>query len=224
MHPHPTTQARHWDGSPLAARRHRSLRVSATSPSRLLRSGQHSRCRACGNRIEWFQRDNHRPIALHPAELAAADVPASCRWHLSCGIAHRYSDNSAWCRIPHAVLCPHRTVTPRLTPRLDETRRQLAVRTRTLIDTGLFTPPAPPPRPPEKAAEHHITRPVIQTLCTRYLAAQPLHLIRCVAQTRSRRRCPSTVLHPTTPVGTWTLLPTTPTPVSGHARRQLALP
>lgn len=226
MHPHPPATARHWDGSPLAPRRHRPLRVSATSPSRLLRTGQHSRCRTCGNRIEWYQRDNHRPIALHPAEFATTEVPAPCRWHLSCGIAHRHGDHSAWCRIPHAVLCPHRTITTRLTPRLHDARRQLAVRTRTLIDTGLFTPPAPAPAPtpPDTATVCHITRPVVQFLCTRYLANHPLPAIRCVAQTRTRHRCTRPVLDPAAPAGTWALLPASTSTLRGPHPRQLALP
>ncbi|WCL89624.1 DUF6083 domain-containing protein [Streptomyces sp. JCM 35825] len=220
MHPHPPTVARHWDGS-LATRRHRSLRVSATSPSRLLRTGQHSRCHTCGNRIEWYQRNNHRPIALHPTEFANTDVPDSCRWHLSGGIAYRHSDHSAWCRTPHAILCPRRTITTRLTPHLQNVRRQLAVRTRTLIDTGLFTPPAPAPTltPRETAPDSHITRPVVQLLYTRYLADHPLHTIRCVAQTRTRHRCPHPILDPTAPAGAWTLLPANPR----STRRQLAL-
>ncbi|MFG2651210.1 DUF6083 domain-containing protein [Streptomyces sp. NPDC048436] len=209
MCPHPPPTARRWDGSPLDQRRHRSLRVSATSPSRLLRTGQTNGCRMCGNRIEWYQRDNHRPISLHPTEFAATDVPASCRWHLSCGIAHRHGDGSAWCRIPHAVLCPRRTLTARLTPCMAEARRQLAVRTRTLIDTGLFTPPAPtPPRTrPEASTACPTIRPVVQFLYTRYLAAHPLRAIQCVAQTRARHRCPRPVLDTAAPTGTWTLLP-----------------
>lgn len=220
MCPHLPPVARRWDGSPLGPRRHRALRVSATSPSRLLRTGQHSRCRACGNRIEWYQREDHRPVSLHPAEVATTTVPDSCRWHLSGGIAHRHGDGSAWCRIPHAVLCPSRTPTTRLTPRLAEARRQLAVRTRTLIDTGLFTPPAPtsPPTPPQASTACPATRPVVQFLYTRYLAAHPLESIRCVAQTRTRHRCPHPVLDTAAPSGIWTLLP------ANSGQGQLALP
>ncbi|MFD3580434.1 DUF6083 domain-containing protein [Streptomyces sp. NPDC058644] len=220
MCPHPPPAARRWDGSPLGPRRHRSLRVSTTSPSRLLRTGQHSRCRQCGNRIEWYQREDHRPISLHPAEFATTTVPASCRWHLSCGIAHRHADTSAWCRIPHAVLCPRRTPTTRLTPLIAEARRQLAVRTRTLIDAGVFTPspPASSHARPEAPTARHITRPVVHFLYTRYLAAHPLDVIQCVAQTRTRHRCPQPVLDTNTPSGTWTLLPAS----TGHG--QLALP
>ncbi|WP_103514999.1 DUF6083 domain-containing protein [Streptomyces sp. SM10] len=221
MCPHPPPVACRWDGSPLGSRRHRSLRVSANSPSRLLRTGQTSRCRACGNRIEWYQRDNHRPVSLHPYEVATSTVPASCRWHLSGGIAYRHGDGSTWCRIPHAVLCPsRRTPTTRLTPRLAEARRQLAVRTRTLIDAGLFTPAAPasPHPPPQASTACAITRPVVQFLYTRYLAAHPLEAIRCVAQTRTRYRCPRPVLDTAAPTGTWTLRP------AGPVHGQLALP
>ncbi|MEW2398044.1 DUF6083 domain-containing protein [Streptomyces sp. NPDC046862] len=43
---------------------------------------------------------------MPPAELTAAHVPEPCRWHLSGGIAYPHGDGSAWCRIPHAVICP----------------------------------------------------------------------------------------------------------------------
>ncbi|MFF8433580.1 DUF6083 domain-containing protein [Streptomyces bacillaris] len=109
MCPNTASTGRHWDGSPRTTRAPRPLRVADTSPSRLLRCGLSARCRLCGNRVDLYQRTDRRPIALHPAELAVAHIPAPCRWHLSCGIAHPYGDGSDWCRIPHDVLCPHRT-------------------------------------------------------------------------------------------------------------------
>ncbi|MFG3398725.1 MULTISPECIES: DUF6083 domain-containing protein [Streptomyces] len=146
MCPTPAPDGRHWDGSPRALRRPRTLRVTTTSPSRLLRAGQTGRCRHCGSRIDLYPRPDQRPIALHPAELTVTDVPKSCRWHLSGGIAYPHGDNSAWCRIPHAVLCPHRTSTCQAGTRLEAIRRQLAVRARRLIDTRALTP-APPVTP-----------------------------------------------------------------------------
>ncbi|WP_254408383.1 DUF6083 domain-containing protein [Streptomyces sp. AC495_CC817] len=104
----PSSSARHWDGSPVAVPVHRSLRVNPGCTSRLLRCGQHSRCRECGNRIEWYHRSGPRMVRLHPRELPAARVPADCRWHVSSGIAHPAGDGSTWCRIPHALLCPAR--------------------------------------------------------------------------------------------------------------------
>ncbi|MFD9854268.1 hypothetical protein ACFWXZ_18640 [[Kitasatospora] papulosa] len=59
MCPNSTSTACRWDGSPRDTRPRRPLRVAATSPSRLLRTGQSSRCRACGN-----------PIAGHQAQMA----------------------------------------------------------------------------------------------------------------------------------------------------------
>ncbi|MEU1667088.1 DUF6083 domain-containing protein [Streptomyces hygroscopicus] len=217
MCPTPAPDGRHWDGSSRATHRPRPLRVTTTSPSRLLRAGQTGRCRHCGHRIDLYQRPDQRPIALHPAELATADVPESCRWHLSGGIAYPHGDNSAWCRIPHAVLCPHRTPTCQAGPRLEVIRRQLAVRTRRLIDTGVLTsaPPATPqPVPPTGGPD----RPVVQLLLCRYLAHQRLEDLRCVAQTRHRHRCPNPVLASFGPAGMWKLLPTT----ARHG--QLALP
>ncbi|AJE80385.1 hypothetical protein SLNWT_0009 [Streptomyces albus] len=190
----------------------RSLQLAATSPSRLLRAGQSSRCRRCGNRIDLYQRADLRPIALHPAELAVSQVPEICRWHLDQGIAHPHGDGSAWCRIPHAVLCPRRIPTSRISPHLQAARRQLALHTRRLIDTGAFTPDARPASPAEPI------RPVVQILLAYYLADSPLEHIRCVAQTRHRHRCPRPVLAPDSPAGIWKLMPISP------QRDQLPLP
>ncbi|SDP62266.1 hypothetical protein SAMN04487981_12943 [Streptomyces sp. cf386] len=210
-----TPAGRHWDGSPRITRHPRPLQVAATSPTRLLRAGQSSRCRRCGNRIDLYQRADQRPIALHPTELTATLVPEPCRWHLGGGIAYPHGDGSPWCRIPHAVLCPCRTPLCRTGPHLNAIRRHLAVRTRRLTDTGAFTP-APPTTSSQTA--QHPARPVVQMLLCRYLAEHTIEHIRCVAQTRHRHRCPHPVLAPTRPAGTWRLLPTP------RRRGQLTLP
>lgn len=202
MCPNPASAGRHRDGSSRTVCRRRPLRVAATSPSRLLRTGQSGRCCQCGNRIAFYPRADHRPIALHPVELTTAHVPAACRWHLSCGIAHPHGDGSTWCRIPHTVLCPHRALTGQLGPHIAALRRQLAVRTRRLIDTGTFTPAGEP-----SSSGGRPDRPVVQLLLGRYLADRPVQDIQCVAQTRHRHRCPHPVLDPHTPQGIWTLLP-----------------
>ncbi|MGW5063845.1 DUF6083 domain-containing protein [Streptomyces sp. NPDC004096] len=187
----------------------------AHEPSRLLRAGQSGRCRRCGNRIDFYQRADQRPIALHPAEMATTRVPDSCRWHLSGGIADPHSDGSAWCRIPHAVLCPSSAPATRIGLHLEAVRRQLALRTRRLLDTGvLATPPDDAPTVEASSPD----RPIVQLLLSRYLADSPLEDIRCVAQTRHRHRCTHPVLAPTSPAGAWTLLPT------GPQRGQLTLP
>ncbi|MGW9031155.1 DUF6083 domain-containing protein [Streptomyces sp. NPDC055722] len=217
MCPNPDSTGCHWDGSPRHTRHPRPLRVVGTSPSRLLRAGQCGRCRRCGNRIDVYQRADQRPIALHPAEVVTAEVPDCCRWHLSGGIAHPHGDGSAWCRIPHAVLCPGSTPTARIGLHLEAVRRQLALRTRRLIDTGAHNP-APPADDAPAVDAPDPGRPVVQMLLSRYLADSPLDGIRCVAQTRHRRRCPHPVLAPTGPAGAWTLLPT------GPQRGQLTLP
>jgi hypothetical protein len=126
----------------------RTLRTPAAHPSCLLRGRGNGRCPACGHRIECYPRADHRPLYLHPAEFTTTAVPAAWRWHLSSGIAHPHGDGSAWCRLPHAALCPARTPDPQLTPHLTELRRHLAVRTRILIDTGLLTPRTPACPPP----------------------------------------------------------------------------
>ncbi|MEU0073779.1 DUF6083 domain-containing protein [Streptomyces sp. NPDC006332] len=210
MRPTPLPGCR-WDGSP-HARRHprRLLRVAPTSPSRLLRAGHSTRCRHCGHRIDLYQRADRGPIALHPAELAIAQVPEACRWHLSGGLAHPHGDGSTWCRIPHAVLCPARTPTCPLSSFLEDARRDLAVRTRRLIDTGALTPTSPPTGIASPDDPDHAGRPVVQLLLVRYLAPAPLEAIRCVAQTRQRHRCTQTVLTQERPAGRWRLLPTGP--------------
>ncbi|CAM5743585.1 hypothetical protein SALBM311S_11562 [Streptomyces alboniger] len=198
--------------------RHAVASGGSGRPSRLLRAGQGGHCRRCGNRIDAYQRTNQQPIALHPAELATAHVPEACRWHLSAGIAHPHGDDSAWCRIPHHLICPRRTPTLRLGPHLEAMRRQLAVRTRRLIDTGALTPASPTRPQPATAATCPAARPVVQMLLCRYLADRPIQDIQCVAQTRQRHRCPTPVLDPRLPAGRWRLLPSSP------QRGQLTLP
>ncbi|MER6385431.1 DUF6083 domain-containing protein [Streptomyces sp. NPDC001250] len=149
MRPHPAHADRYWDGSPRTIPPRRFLQISANSPSRLLRAGQTGRCRHCGNRIDWYQRHDDRPIALHPTELLTTDVPEACRWHLSSGIAHPHDDDTGWCRIPHAALCPGSARPRTRSPRLDTLRRQLALHARRRIDAGTFTPhPTPPSHKP----------------------------------------------------------------------------
>ncbi|GHH30156.1 hypothetical protein GCM10018780_89150 [Streptomyces lanatus] len=191
--------------------------MAGTSPSRLLRTGQSSRCRQCGNRIDLYQRADQRPIALHPAELATVQVPEPCRWHLAGGIAYSRDDGSLWCRIPHAVLCPRRTPLCRTSPYLGALRRQLAVRTRRLADAGAFTFDSTLTNAPATGVDNP-DRPVVQMLLCRYLAASSVEHLRCVAQTRHRHRCTHPVLALTAPAGIWRLLP------SGSACGQLALP
>ncbi|MEV8606103.1 DUF6083 domain-containing protein [Streptomyces griseoviridis] len=209
MRPNSAPTGCQWDGSPRAVPVRRPLRVAATSPSRLLRAGQSGRCPRCGNRIDLYPRADGRPIALHPAELTTALAPESCRWHLSSGVAYPHGDGSAWCRVPHAVLCPQRTPTCRISPPLKSLRRQLAVRTRRLIDTGAFTPTTPPGGA-ALAETGRPNRPVVRMLLGYYLADGPVEAIHCVAQTHRRHRCPRPVLAPDGPAGSWRLLPIGP--------------
>ncbi|MET8813539.1 DUF6083 domain-containing protein [Streptomyces sp. NPDC004549] len=166
----------------------RLLRADPTSPSRRPHAGRSARCPRCGHRIDLYPGTGPRSAALHPAELPIAHVPEPWRWHLSGGPAHPHPDGSNWCRIPHARLRP----TCPLSPFLQTIRRELAVRTRLLIDAGAF-PPTPQPagicsrRDPVPA-----DRPVVQILLVRYLAPSPLDAISCVA--RTRHPCAQTVL------------------------------
>ncbi|MFE7076274.1 DUF6083 domain-containing protein [Streptomyces sp. NPDC057620] len=220
MHSTPPPSRRRRDGSLVGTSARRSLRVASDSSSRLLRCGQNDRCRDCGNRIEWYHLSNQRPVRLHPQEIPAADVPASCRWHVCSGIAHPAGDGSHWCRLPHTALCPASEPSPTV-PELVGLRRRLAVNTRRLINAGAFTAPSTSPdgkSPSSASAACRPNRPVVQLLYVRYLAARPVDEIQCVAQTRRRRRCTSAVLSSDKPSGTWRLVPAT------AAEGQLALP
>ncbi|WP_228049386.1 MULTISPECIES: DUF6083 domain-containing protein [Streptomyces] len=199
MQPHDF--AHRWDSAAPAVPRRR-LRVATSSPSRLLRQGQSRRCRECGNRVDWYPRADHRPIGLHPYELPTCPVPIACHWHLSGGIAYRGAD-SAWCRIPHAAVCPRRAPDSNLTPTLTELRRRLAVLTRRRIDAGLFTPPPPVTCPTTAQPDERPVLPIVEILRIRYLAEQPLEELRCVSQTRRGHRCPHPVLDPAAPGGVW---------------------
>lgn len=208
---------RQWDGSRLSSRSsaNRGLRIAANADTRLMRCGQSSRCRDCGHAIEWYYRSDRRPVPLHPRELPTAAVPRDSRWHVSSGIAYPTGDGSSWCRLPHAALCPARDPQPAL-PHLSSLRRRMAAHTRRLIDAGSFTPEH---RPADEHAKCRPARPVVQILDIRYVAAQPLQEITCLARTSRRRtRCTSSVADPALPPGTWRLLPATAT------AGQLALP
>ncbi|MFC9629048.1 DUF6083 domain-containing protein [Streptomyces mirabilis] len=214
----PSPSARRWDGSRASAPQRRSLRIAPDSASQLLRCGQTSSCRECGNPVEWYLRGDDGLVQLHPHELPAARVPEACRWHVSRGIAHPAGDGSSWCRLAHALLCPARPA-PSAAPQLSALRRSLALRTRRLLDAGILTPPAAPlgGTPPGEASCRP-ARPVVQLLYVRYLASRPVSEIQCVAQTRRRTRCTAEVLGPGALHGVWTLVP-----VSVHCG-QLALP
>ncbi|MGW3937663.1 DUF6083 domain-containing protein [Streptomyces phaeochromogenes] len=218
MHSTPPPPRRRWDGSHTDVRTRRSLRVTSDGVSRLLRCGQNDRCRDCDNRIEWYHRSDSRPIRLHPQELPTSRVPVTCRWHVSSGVAYPSDDGTRWCRLPHAAVCPTRETTP-ARPELVALRRALALNTRRLLDVGALTPsstasdaevPAPVTCRPN--------RPIVQLLYIRYLAAQPVDEIRCVAQTRRRDRCGNPLLAPEASAGIWALMPT----MGAHG--QLALP
>lgn len=191
-------------GTPHTVRpRRRPLRATTTNPDRFPTAGQTRHCCACGNPTELFPRADHRLIALHPAELASAVIPEDCRWHLSAGIAHPSGDGSPWCRIPHRLVCPHRTEPSRPRTHLDALRLRLALRTRRLIDTGLLTPAPHHPEQPSTTP----TRPVVRVLLNLYLAPAPLDHIRCTAQPPHRPLCGQRVLDAGFPTGTWRLLP-----------------
>ncbi|CAM5691589.1 putative protein OS=Streptomyces canus OX=58343 GN=AQI96_37045 PE=4 SV=1 [Streptomyces canus] len=210
-----SSTSRPWGGSPAVAYPRRSLRIEHDSPSRFLRCAQPDRCRECGNPVEWYDRSIARPVPLHPREVPAAEVPIAYRWHVSSGVAHPADDGRAWCRLAHDLVCPAREAAAAGSA-LDGLRRVLALNMRRLIDTGAFTPNTPPGRPTADVCRP--ARPVVQLLYVRYLAANPVDEIQCVAQKRHRDRCMQRLLTADTQMGVWRLVPATAT------RGQLALP
>ncbi|MEH0407417.1 DUF6083 domain-containing protein [[Kitasatospora] papulosa] len=206
------SSGRRWDGTPARPTRSRVLRVTHDSPTCLIRGAQPGHCRDCGNRTDRYPcadpAGNSRVIPLHPQELPAAAVPTTSRWHVSSGTAHPAHDGTPWCRIPHTTLCPARPAPAALTPQITTLRRHLALHTRRLINNGAFTPLAAAP-PPTPNAPCGSARPVVRLLCVRYLAPHSIGTVLCISQTRQRHRCTRPVLAPSTPAGTWTLLPTT---------------
>ena len=194
---HSSSTHRHWDGSPVQHHQRRSLRIDPDSPTRLLRCAQRDRCRECGNPVEWYHRVADRPVRLHPEELPVADVPADYRWHVSSGLAHPAGDGNAWCRLAHAAVCPARDAGATSVPALTRLRRVLAVNTRRLRDTGVFTPCAPSDRSSQQPDDScRPARPIVQLLYRRYLAVRPVDDIQCVDQTRQRSRCTNRVQVP----------------------------
>lgn len=217
MHSFPPPR-RYWAGSPIISRRSRPLRVAPDSPTRLLRCAQRSRCRECGNPVEWYHRVDDHPVRLHTHELPVADVPVGYHWHVSSGSAHHAADGSPWCRLAHDVVCPARAAEATNAAELTRLRRGLAVNTRRLTDAGVFTPNAPTRSTQQPDGACRPARPVVQLLYVRYLAARPVDEIQCVAQTRQRDRCTHTVLTSDGLAGSRKLVPATA--VCG----QLALP
>ncbi|MER6401486.1 DUF6083 domain-containing protein [Kitasatospora sp. NPDC001603] len=200
-----------WDGSRRGPQTSRALRIDPNSPTKTPRSALMDTCRHCGNAIEWCHRVDGGYIPLHPAELPAARVPPQLRWYIAHGIAYPTGTGSPWCRIPHADLCPVTSPSPPADT-LDGLRRTLALRTRSLIDLGLMLPPGT--ADDLHQAQAGPDRPVVRLLHTDYLAPGPLRTIRCVAQTRRRRRCHHLVDAPTPAGGRWILLPVQDTPTA----------
>ncbi|MFD5559089.1 DUF6083 domain-containing protein [Kitasatospora griseola] len=221
MAPTSCTPGFNWDGTRKGTPTTRTLRIDPNSPTRLLRSAAASTCRFCGNHIEWCYRTDGSPVPLHPAELAATNVPPPKRWHLASGIAHPGGSGSSWCRIAHTALCPANSPhTGATTPTLTELRRTLALNTRHLANNG-FQPAArgstTPKTDPAQIEPAPPQRPIVHMLHTHYLAPGPLPHTRCVAQTRTRDRCRNPVTDHSE--GRWTLMPVEP---AGTAPRHLA--
>ena len=202
----------HWDGSSRPGHGpRRALRLHPANRTRLLRAAQDKPCPRCGNLLEWYYRDDGRPIPLHPGELLTATVPDQHRWHVFEGIAHRGADGTPWCRLPHRALCPAVAHDTAIGDPLDGLRRQLALNTRRLLDTRSLTPaptPTPPPAADAPAPQHR--RDVAQLFHTLYLAPGRVEEIPCVSLTIRRSRCPHPLTHQARDTGVWTTVPVPP--------------
>jgi hypothetical protein len=219
-----------WDGSrPEHERPRRALRLHPDTLTRLLRAAQQKPCADCGNPLEWYYRDNGRPVPLHPRELPLDAVPERYRWHVFAGVAHRGPDGTAWCQVPHRVLCPAaQAQTPTAADgQLVALRRRMAVNTRRLQDTGRFTPPPAPTTPATSTVTPCIAsgpghpearRDIVQLFYSLYLAPGPAAATPCVALTIRRARCPHPLTYRAWDVGAWTLLPVPPGRRGGRQR------
>jgi hypothetical protein len=212
----------HWDGSGRLGRGfRRALRLHPATRTRLLRAAQRKPCPRCGNLLEWYYRDDGRPIALHPGELPITRVPEEHRWHVLEGIALPGADGTPWCRLPHSALCPAAARATTATHPLDKLRRQLAVNTRRLLDTHSFTPSiasAPPPVTDVPASDRR--RDVAQLFHTLYLAPGSVEEMPCVSLTIRRTRCPYSLTRQARDLGMWT---TVSVPSGRHRGRQREL-
>ncbi|MFC1421268.1 DUF6083 domain-containing protein [Streptacidiphilus cavernicola] len=203
-----------WDGSRPGGRPfRRALRLHPDAPTRLLRAAQLKPCTDCGNTLEWYYRDNGRPLPLHPRELPLAAVPEEHRWHVFEGVAHHGPDGTAWCRVPHRALCPAIEGPAPAQGPLVGLRRQLAVNTRRLQDSGRFTPPGAPASPPGSGpalSRPEARRDVVYLFHSLYLAPGAAEATPCVALTVRRTRCSNALAHRARDVGWWTVVPVPP--------------
>jgi len=209
-----------WDGSSRPGHRpQRALRLHPATRTRLLRAAQRKPCPRCGNLMEWYYRDDGRPIPLHPGEIPTTIAPEHHRWHVLEGIAHRGADGTPWCRLLHQALCPAVARDTVTADSLDQLRRQLAVNTRRLLDAHRFTPkPAAAPPPVTDTAVPRPRRDVVQLFHTLYLAPSRVEEMPCVSVTIRRSRCPRTLTHQARDTGTWTTVPVPPGRARGPQR------
>ena len=210
----------HWDGTSRPGHHpQRALRLHPATRTRLLRTVQRKPCPQCGNLVEWYYRDDGRPIALHTGELPITGVPDRYRWYVLEGIAHRGADGTPWCRLLHQALCPAVARDTVAGDPLDHLRRQLGINTRRLLDTRCFTPrPAAAPTPVPDTAALQTRRDVAQLFHALYLAPGRVEEMPCVSLTIRRSRCPHTLTHQARDTGTWTTVPVPPGRDHGRQR------
>lgn len=140
-----------------------SMYLHRSAQTKILRKSGAARCKYCNTPVEWFERYDALRIPL-TTEFPTRRIPPKMRWHIERGIAYPGTDASnGYCRIPHPAVCPafdH----PDLPPDIQELVQVLAVRMRTAIERGEFTPYVEPvaqeeaenPEPEKTQAVRHV--------------------------------------------------------------------
>ncbi|MFI1185751.1 DUF6083 domain-containing protein [Streptomyces californicus] len=175
-----------------------SMHLHRSTKTRTLRSAGASRCKYCGTPIEWFERYDALMIPL-TNEFPSRRIPATLRWHVEQGIAYPGTDASnSYCRIPHPAICPAVARTEKHPPAIEELVRLLAVRMRTAIEKGEFTPYVEPVTPEEvespEPERQHPVRHVIGYGGTLRIGPCAIEDLQCIARDRrTQQRCEAPV-------------------------------
>lgn len=174
-----------------------SMYLHRSTKTTVLRRAGASRCKYCNTPVEWFERYDALKIPL-TNEFPSRRVPAKMRWHIERGIAYPGTDAySGYCRIPHPAICPA-VDHPDLPPDIQDLVRVLAVRMRTAIEKGEFTPYVEPvaqeevehPEPEQAQQVRH----VIAYGGTLRIGPCAIEGLRCIARdSQTGQRCESAV-------------------------------
>ncbi|MFF6859881.1 DUF6083 domain-containing protein [Streptomyces bacillaris] len=170
-----------------------SMYLHRSSQTRTLRESGSSRCKYCNTPVEWYERYDALKIPL-TTEFPSRRIPEKMRWHVERGIAYPGTDaSSGYCRIPHPAICPA-VDHPDLPPDIQDLVRLLAVRMRTAIERGEFTPYVEPVVQKKAApAEPETARPIRHVIAhngTLRIGPCAIEDLQCIARnTETGQRC-----------------------------------